>query len=132
MCLSIKVLEPFRVLAEGTHAGFEWIVVRNDYACRCGYVRLPKGHPWHGKPYDDIGADVHGGLTFAEPDLEYDAPGEDDAWWIGFDCGHASDAPDPSLPGLSMRWSLSGVVRSQSYAEAECRALCEQAAEVIV
>jgi len=29
----------------------------------CGYIGVPKGHPWYGKDYDAIEADVHGGLT---------------------------------------------------------------------
>lgn len=44
-----------------------------------GYVRLPDGHPWLGLHYDNIPADVHGGLTYAEGN------------WIGFDTGHAFD-----------------------------------------
>lgn len=32
----------------------------------CGYLAVPEGHPWYGKHYGDIGADVHGGLTYSE------------------------------------------------------------------
>jgi hypothetical protein len=48
--------------------------VSGDIACSihkhesghlCGYIGLPKAHPWHGKDYDDIDAEVHGGLTYA-------------------------------------------------------------------
>jgi len=33
----------------------------------CGYVGVPKGHPYHGNSYDHDGVnvDVHGGLSFA-------------------------------------------------------------------
>lgn len=98
---------------------------------RCGYVRVPKGHPWHGKDYDSIEAHVHGGLTFAKPDEPCDKGGLDDGWWIGFDCAHAGDAQDPELverfkfhpfPNL-----FDGSVKSQEYVEAECRQLIEQA-----
>lgn len=98
MCLSLKISRPGDVLAEGQHEGYEWVVIHNQIGYRCGYVRVPKGHPWHGKPYDEIKAEVHGGLTFAEPDKPCDKPGEDDAYWVGFDCAHLGDAPDPSLP----------------------------------
>lgn len=130
MCLSIKVRHPENVLSEGEHAGFQFATVHNGIGYRCGYVRVPKGHPWHGRDYDDLPANVHGGLTFAEPDVECDKPGEDDAWWIGFDCAHSGDAPDPAL--LTAADAFKGLnhsesVRTQEYVEAQCRRLCEQA-----
>lgn len=156
MCLSIKVNRPNDVLAEGEHLGFEWAVVHNGNGYRCGYVRLPAGHPWHGAGYCDSiveGVGVHGGLSFAKADKPCHKPGPDDAWWLGFDCAHTGDLPDPSLPqsgrydplatlfaGLysddeddedddeySFAWPL-GEVRSQEYVEEQCRSLCEQAA----
>lgn len=128
MCLSIKVHRPNDVLGEGTHLGFEWVVVHNGMGYRCGYVRVPKGHPWHGKGYDDVDADCHGGLTFAKADEPCDKGGPDDAWWLGFDCGHAGDEQDLSLPHDHV-FGVGGVVRTQLYVEQECRSLCEQAAE---
>lgn len=55
------------------------IFVINSFVCEIkryplhlslnGYIYIPSGHPWHGKHYDDlIGVDVHGGLTYSEPD----------------------------------------------------------------
>lgn len=129
MCLSIKVSEPSRVLSEGKHQGLEWIVTHNSFGFRCGYVRIPVGHSWHGMDWDKIRCDVHGGITFSEPDQPCDKGGADDAWWIGFDCAHAGDAPGPSLPGHQDRpWDY-GVIRNQEYAEGQCRQLCEQAAK---
>lgn len=133
MCLSIKVDHPECVLSEGEHAGHEFITVQNSMGYRCGYVRVEEGHPWHGKGYDELNdpyPDVHGGLTFAEPDKPCDKGGPDDAWWFGFDCAHSGDAPDPSLKlddGMKPRYG-SGVIRTQEYVEAQCRSLCEQAA----
>lgn len=49
----------------------------------CGYVRVPKGHPWFGRDYDNIDYEPHGGLTFAE--------GTEEEWEIGFDCAHGGD-----------------------------------------
>lgn len=139
MCLSIKVNLPDHVLAEGTHAGYEWIVTHSGMGFRCGYVRVPNGHPWHGRSYQQLYDDgtqpnVHGGLTFSEPDVECHHGGEDNAHWFGFDCNHSSDAIDPSLPdedGMATLFKRmgGGTVRTQEYVEAECRSLCEQAAE---
>jgi len=139
MCLSIKVRKPECVLSEGEHAGHEMVTVHNTMGYRCGYVKVEPGHPGHGKNYEDIDASVHGGLTFAEPDLHCGKGGADNGWWVGFDCAHSSDLPDPDLPSehpevLSMyqfvldRYSDTRKIRTQEYVEAQCRDLCEQAA----
>jgi len=134
MCLGIAIRRPQHVLATGEHCGLEWMVIQNGGGYRCGYIRVPAGHPWHGKGYDDIDADVHGGLTFAEPDEQCDKGGDDSAHWFGFDCAHWGDAPDPSLEMdefVRSRIEQSGGygrVRDQKYVENECRKLCEQAA----
>jgi hypothetical protein len=102
----------------------------------CGYVGVPPNHPLHGKHYDDVEVDVHGGLTYASgcsegPQdrsichvTEPDEP--DDVWWFGFDCGHAYDVS----PGLETRIPLifdqQKVYRDQSYVEQEVRLLAEQ------
>jgi hypothetical protein len=87
------------------------------------------GHPWHGA--DEPNADVHGGITFSGADVPCETPGEDNAWWIGFDCAHCDDAPDYLLPVLvaSFHILVGGEVRSQEYVEGECRSLCQQASE---
>jgi hypothetical protein len=46
----------------------------------CGYLDMPIGHPWHGLGYDDIEAEVHGGLTYSNGAR------------IGFDCNHHGDS----------------------------------------
>lgn len=54
----------------------------------CGYVGVKAGHRLYGVHYDDINADVHGGLTYSG---YLDEIGVDRRWWIGFDCAHAGD-----------------------------------------
>ena len=69
----------------------------------CGYVAVAPGHPAHGKDYDDVAADVHGGLTYAGKCSGHichvPAPGEpDNVYWLGFDCHHWNDlAPGETL-----------------------------------
>lgn len=46
----------------------------------CGYVKIPKTHPYYGK--EEIDLDVHGGLTFNEMHEEH---------FVGFDCAHSID-----------------------------------------
>lgn len=69
-------------LREGVAQGFPWkVVVAPHLASLNGYVRLSTGHLWFGLFYDDIPAEVHGGLTY----------GCDEDGWIGFDTGHFND-----------------------------------------
>lgn len=87
---------------DARYPDFALLVVRSHTSGGlCGYVGLPPSHPLHGKPYEDLELEVHGGLTYAGSCAGHichvPAPGEpDDVWWLGFDCGHASDVS----PGL--------------------------------
>lgn len=147
MCLDIAVLYPELVLSKGEHLGYEWVVTTNGMGYRCGYVRVPVGHPWHGGDWESISASVHGGITYARPDMACNKGGEDNAWWVGFDCGHAFDAPDLSLPFVNEEGerhakraaeihrefkSTNYVIRTQEYVEEECKSLCEQACAAYV
>jgi hypothetical protein len=132
MCLSIEVNHPDRVLAKGEHLNYKWIVTHNSIGYRCGYVRIPRNHPWYAQECD-LDVDVHGGITFAEHDVPCDNPGDDTDWWIGFDCAHACDAPDPALPALlqageAIGRTSYGEIRTQEYVEEQCKSLCEQVA----
>ena len=96
--------EPDRV--EFEVAGFPTLVRRGIGGAWCGYVGVPPAHPWFGKDYDEIGADVHGGLTYARECDEHPEDGvchltedEDTIWWLGFDCGHCGDV----LPAMDYR-----------------------------
>ncbi len=134
MCNPVTAKHPEILLASGIHEGFEWEVTNNGIGYRCGYVRIPAGHPWHGSDYDSVEPcpAVHGGLTFAEHDTDCGKGGDDSAWWLGFDCAHAGDAPDYSLPGrdgreLRMAAFRGDTIKPTAYVEAECRSLAEQA-----
>ncbi len=55
----------------------------------CGYVSIPKSHPFHGKDYGEVEQlDVHGGLTFSGNCFG------DTGWAFGFDCAHVGDNRD--------------------------------------
>lgn len=43
----------------------------------CGYVAVPKNHPWHEKSYKDIGIVTHDGASFKQQDSQ-------GIVWIGF------------------------------------------------
>ena len=88
------------------YKGIECEIFRNKMGSLCGYIHVPKGHPWHGKDYDDIETDVHGGLTYA-----YEL--KDGEFIIGFDCSHLDDFT-PSLEGRRALETL-----NNSYAQLE-------------
>jgi hypothetical protein len=128
--------EPDRVEWRSEH-GFPCLIVRNRMGALCGYVGVAPGHPWYEKDYNDVDAEAHGGLTYAERCAGHichvPAPGEpDDVWWLGFDCAHAGDAC-PS----SMAWNISrgrpalafydGHYKSVGYVRAETERLAVQA-----
>ena len=57
-----------------------------------GYVAVPQGHPWFGKHYDSIQADVHGGLTYSNKGGKGFGPSDTtDMWVVGFDTAHFND-----------------------------------------
>lgn len=104
--------EPDKVSWTDAATGLPCLAVRGNPRMGnwCGYVAVEPGHPLHGKGYDDLDVEVHGGLTFADScwdDGPVEAavchvpePGKPaDVWWFGFDCGHAFDI----VPGMEAR-----------------------------
>lgn len=138
--------EPDKVQWTDEATGLVCLVHRARMGAWCGYVGMPPTHPLHGREYEGIDADVHGGLTFADAcDPQHDPvtgrgichvpePGEPDSlWWIGFDCAHSGDL-SPGMhaqlqeiaPGLSMLWHA--VYRNLAYARKQTRQLAQQIA----
>jgi hypothetical protein len=132
--------EQDRVQWRDEATGFELLVKRaKTTGALCGYVGVPPGHPWHGKDYDSIDAEVHGGVTYSEAcdgDQEHGIchvprPGEPEhLWWIGFDCAHLGDF----TPGTAAHYpdigSLNnGVYRDMAYVRGQCIRLARQAKE---
>ena len=119
--------EPDRV--EWTYRGMPCLIVRvQTHGGLCGYVAVPPGHPAHGKGYDDVAVDIHGGLTYARGCgghvCHVPAEGEsDDVWWLGFDCAHCDDLC-PAMPtGIDDQ-----VYRDVAYVRAEVESLADQLA----
>lgn len=96
-------------LRDGVYRGLRWAVVAGPVLGVNGYVQLPSGHPWQRLSYDEMPAEVHGGLTFQS------------GRWIGFDTAHAGDVWDAEHdkhgmsdrygdPAWSRRWTVSDVI----------------------
>lgn len=108
------------------HAGLACRMVRHDSLKHwCGYVGLPEAHPHHGKDYDSIDADVHGGLTYASDHApKQEADGQ---WWVGFDCAHVGDI----VPGALRHDEPTrdeDVYRTAEWVQAETNRLADQLA----
>lgn len=87
--------------------GFACLALRHpEHGHFCGYVGVPREHPYYGKPHGDIaGLEMHGyEVNYAAPCegliCHTPAPGmPEDVWWIGGDFGHAFD----KCPGRDAR-----------------------------
>lgn len=131
-------------MIEFEHKGFKCSIVRvcvQDGPIHvfgghlCGYVNIPKDHPWIGKAFD-IDADIHGGITFGEYDNEKQ-------YWIGFDCGHLGDivpsmelmrkeykiAMPPYLEKFKNSPIFNSTYRNLNYVIEECKNLADQVIE---
>ncbi len=127
MCLPVN---PYKIESEWVHADLQCAVVQaKELGFRCGYVRVPPGHPLFGQDYDTLNVSVHGGLTFGEmePCAEHD---DGQGWWFGFDCAHAGDAfYAPEHERAALFPSLGDHFWTQAEVERECERLAEQLAE---
>lgn len=58
----------YRVEKDFEYRGFRCVVVAQRMGHRCGYVQIPKEHPYFEQPYETVDRflEVHGGLTYAK------------------------------------------------------------------
>lgn len=111
----------------GEAHGFAYEVIALSEGWRCGYVRIPEGHPLFGVGYNSPAPGYTKAAIENEPigkrgifplivasldddglslELLFDVHGsltfsgernEKGDWWLGFDCAHAGDGKDESL-----------------------------------
>lgn len=98
-------LPTFEKLAEGKVGDYKWLVLSLG-SHPCGYVAVPKDHPFYGKEYCDIEdkIEVHGGLTFSGKlkDLE--------DLWFGWDYAHYGDFTWPFVMTGDKKWTTQEIV----------------------
>jgi len=106
-----------QILKAGETNGLQWVILSHPAGHRCGYVKLPKGFPI------EFDLDVHGGITY------------NNGGWIGFDCAHGCDSPDPELLNEQYEFMRDMIrpeaIKSTNYVETECRVLCSQIAKIM-
>lgn len=88
----------YRVEKDFEYKGFRCAVVAQSMGHRCGYVQIPKGHPFE-RPYQEVDevVNVHGGLTYGRMSNSYPVETEKNSYWLGFDCAHYRDAIDVDI-----------------------------------
>lgn len=144
--------EPDRV--QWQSSGLACLAVRNRSGNWCGYVGVPREHPFYGvsySAYEDggdgetcdyrslINVEVHGGLTYADkcaedgPICHVAEPGlPEDVWWLGFDTAHAGDLSPVSrsdyMRGLYPALAEYETYKDLAYAKRETESLAEQLA----
>jgi hypothetical protein len=105
---------------EWTHKGLKCAICRGKMSL-CGYVHVPKDHPHASKQYDDVDANVHGGLTFRCKAMNGGA-------WFGFDTGHSGDYMRIELSDGTV-FEEKGKVWTEENMEVEVNQLADQFAD---
>ena len=72
----------------------ECFITLSKFGWRCAYIKLPKGHKYHGRqPQSLCFIDCHGGITFAGTS-NICISTTNDEWIIGWDYNHLYDSYD--------------------------------------
>ena len=123
------MMDENKVERVGKASGLRCVVLGIPNMHRCGYVGVRPGSVLYGKHYDDVPAEVHGGLTYSGGGSY---PVDGDEWWLGFDCAHYGDAPDPALRDDRYRAPSHGCESSgHLWTSAEVAEECERLAAQI-
>lgn len=130
-----------RLEKRGTHRGFEYAILVHPFGFKNGYLKIPQGHSWYGKHYDELNEyiSVHGGLTFSGHLDDSHILGE--GYWVGFDCAHCFDLFDPDEMDKDVRKNLGKIlsnvynlpeskIRNTGYVEAQCKNLAQDCFDV--
>ena len=106
--------------------GMPVVVRKNSCDIYCGYVGVPKSHPFYGTAATDSvvkRVKVHGGVSYSAGNLPWllaqDFPG---FWWFGFDCATEDDAI------LSIENGSGCVYRDEHYAQDQALLLARRLA----
>ncbi|MBS0663593.1 MAG: hypothetical protein JSR48_10040 [Verrucomicrobia bacterium] len=114
----------WRLASTWTASGLDCAIVSvmlSDPTCRwkCGYVRVPEGHPWHGRDCEDINS-TSDGLAFGGITWSGEMPERlGDGWWVGFDTAHGTGPWD---------WPLGQVVTETRHLARHARRAAREAA----
>ena len=129
--------EPDKIQWQDPTTKLPCLMVRNGIGGWCGYVGVLQDHPAYEVDYDDVAAEVHGGLTYSNDCVEglegesiCHIPGigeTDDVWWLGFDCVHGGDAY-PEVSAAMLFDTSFGSYKNQKYVTEQVTSLAAQLA----
>jgi len=103
------------VLKKGNIEGFDYVIMSLG-THPTAYIKIPKGHKYYEKDYDDINIDCHGGFTFAGKDFIFNPIEIKNSWWIGWDYAHSGDymgyyETDSPLAGSGKKWTTKEIYK---------------------
>ena len=123
--------EPHHLFFTDRETGYECRLRRNPSYAWCGYVEVPNNHPLFKQPWNKLNyhLDCHGGVTFwGYPSNTLSlAFGDENTWWVGFDCSHGGDLSPIST--LSIKLS-DQIYRNLEYAQSQVKRLCTRLKEL--
>ena len=92
----------FRKKTQTVHIlGYTCVIKRTSLGYLCGYVQIPRHHPWY--CHKDLNVqNVHGGITARG--IGYDLGLDDANYYIGFDCAHLPEDYIPSAPSVGKHY----------------------------
>lgn len=114
------------------YKGHTCLVVLRFPGYRCGYISIPKG-----KAINTDYISCHGGITFSGDELNPPV-GNENSYWIGFDCAHYGDGYDEGkafdtwkseneVNSLNIMFMVENFKpKSLAYCEQECKNIVEQ------
>lgn len=103
-----------------SQAGLTCKINRASFGHLCGYVILPKSHPFYGLKSLSDELKVHGGITYTG--IQHIPVKDDSVWLFGFDCAHAFDY----IPGKKIQEATPSNYRNMEYVTQQCEALALQ------
>ena len=114
------------------HKGLYCLILRlPDLLILNGYVGVTKENKLYGVHYDNVGFNVHGGLTFSDIWEWFQL---EDVWWFGFDTAHGGDLipqriTDPIFAKIYSNSNMQRIYRDMEYVTKEVNSLAKQIKE---
>jgi len=126
--------EPDHILWLDWETQMPCMIIRNESLGHlCGYVGVLEGSPLWKVHYNEVYADVHGGLTWSDFYSEnIVGVAHDKIWWFGFDCAHLNDY-EPAMAaryGANFATGSYDQYKSVKYVQYECTKLALRIREI--
>ena len=89
------------VIKCGSYKGYDYAILSMG-THPTAYVRIPEGHKYFDKHYDDVDIEVHGGLTYSAGSVKHiNKRGS----WVGWDYNHYDDYSTSDITDSGHKWT---------------------------